>query len=234
LQNVKFTESGKDWFVTANPRYDLCCVPSMRLGQMGREIYQLGVLMFKHIAIEFDPRLVKEMEHITQRMTEGVSAPEAARCSTSWSSDREVMRTLRLMLEHVGRWGPEAVLWVINYRMRPSRQCIADGVSEGARNRQVFRARDKRFVEVRSGDIRWQLDDGPLEDVDGWWDLRGVNVVYLQEIVGLRVICKDVFAFSSGLQRCLYEICLPEGRDSDDKRACSPRVGVLACVMEDA
>lgn len=139
-------------------------------------------------ALEFDPPLAKEMEGMTERMANGVRAQEAARRYTTWASGREVMRTLHLMLEHAGRWGPEAVLWLIDYRVRATLQCIADGVPGTGGS--------WRSEAAISG--RWQLDDGPLEDVEGWWDLRGVNVNDSQEIVGLRVICKDISALGSG------------------------------------
>lgn len=193
------------------------------LGCMGRS------LSFYHTGFVFDPSWVHEIE---QRSKSSHHTNYHGSYLEIYFREREKPTMVDRFFHHLEEyWEAHGCVWLIDHRLKPTAKLHHDKIAEGGKGRHVFRARDRRFVEVMEEDIkpgrvpllagtddyRWtsDSDDSSGNERD---PVPNSFPFITRHIENYFMAATDLGSFGGS--------CSPQ-------EMWSPAVGVLGCVMEE-
>lgn len=227
VDNFRVPDDDGDFFIVTHPKQDLMCVDAASLqndfvhGSLGQN--------FDHFGFVFDPDWVQDIQ---QRS-------ESSHYTHDYDPYLEIhfrKREQPTMVDHFFHhleeyWEAYGQVWLIDYRLKPTANLRYDKVAEGGKQRFVFRARDRRFVQVFEEDIK--PGGAPLlaGTDDYWWTSDGDDSSNYD-----RDPVPNSFPF---ITRYIenYFMALTDmggfGGSYSPQQMWSPIVGILGCVMEE-
>lgn len=224
-RNFKIPTEENEFSIVLHLDQDLVCINPAHLRDLGEN----SAIESKHMGFEFDPSWLEECE---RRWAGKVWYLEEGTCQqTDLESDKKTT-VFDDLLKHLERFENQGKnLWLIDYGLEPTEKFHRDKVARGGGMREVFLARNRRFVEIQPEDVRPQ--NGSSAD-HYWW---GVDVGSCDETVdGGRVPARS-FAFAQYVSDYVDQLARrwvdTDMYPEDLHSLFGPIVRVLGCVLDE-
>lgn len=223
FENYRVPDNDGDFCLVTRPSQDLCCINVAHLQHLDYSIHYLDRRTFDNFGFEFDPAWTEEF---ARRWDLGCCDKEEVFDKIYHREDDETT-TLDHLLSHMERFKEgDEYIWLIDHRLQPTTKLSDDKVAEGGRGREVFRARDRRYIEVKRQDI-----EAPSTDTDNsWWTVADDCREWA---VSNGVFLTNVFVFRDYLYDYLDELArFWMAKDMSPPQWRGASVKVLGCIMD--
>lgn len=222
-------DNDQDFFIVTYTCEDLICINIAHLDGLDYS-GDLGYGSYQNFGFEFETSFFQEFE---KRCITGewYNKSDAFRKMCATYREKTTPTTpLDHFFDHLERFKECPVnIWLIDHRLQPRSNFNSGPAIEGSQRRAVFRAQNRRFVEVMDTDIM-PKDASPLTDEANYlWTTSADSWV---ETWDSRVI-PDVFTFAEYVHDYTEELDGSVADWDETFRWSGSRVRVLGCVTDE-
>jgi hypothetical protein len=224
VDNFRVENDDGDFFIVTHPKQDLVCVNFASL----RDNFVHGRLgpNFTHFGFVFDPDWVQDIKQRSESSDHDYPYLEIH------YRQREKPTMVDHFFHQLEEYGESnGQVWLIDYRLKPTAKLRHDKIAEGGKGPFVFRARDRRFIQVLEEDVKPGGVPLSADTDDYWWTSDGDDSSNYE----LDPMPNSFPFITWYIER--YFIALTDmggfGGGYSPPVIWSPPVGVLGCVMEE-